>query len=126
MAEYVPYRPYKGTAGWSGTDTSQARAVDNIKSGREKNHQILALAHLKLSGLSGVTWKELADSQGWHHGTASGILSVLHQSGAIVRTIKRRNRCKVYVHQDYKDQVIHEVYKKREKFCPHCGNDINA
>ena len=126
MAEYVPYKPYKGTAGWSGTDTSQARAIDNITSGREKNHQILTLTHLKLSGLSGVTWKELADSQGWHHGTASGILSVLHQSGAIVRTIKRRNRCKVYVHQDYKDQVIHEVYKKREKLCPHCGNDINA
>ena len=126
MAEYVPYRPYKGTAGWSGTDTSKARAVDNITSGREKNHQILTLAHLKLSSLSGVTWKELADSQGWHHGTASGILSVLHQSGAIVRTIKRRNGCKVYVHQDYKDQVIHEVYKKREKLCPHCGNDINA
>ena len=126
MAEYVPYKPYKGTAGWSGTDTSKARAVDNITSGREKNHQIIALAHLKLSGLSGATWKELADSQGWHHGTASGILSVLHQSGAIVRTIKRRNRCKVYVHQDYKEQVIYEVYKKREKLCPHCGNDINA
>ena len=126
MAEYVPYKPYKGTAGWSGTDTSQARAVDNIKSGREKNHQILALAHLKLSGLSGVTWKELADSQGWHHGTASGILSVLHQSGAIVRAIKARNRCKIYVHQDYKDSIMHEVYKKREKLCPHCGNDVNA
>ena len=120
------YVPYNGTAGWSGTDTSKARAIDNLKSGREKNHQILALTHLKLSGLSGVTWKELADSQGWHHGTASGILSVLHQSGAIVRTIKRRNGCKVYVHQDYKDQVMHEVYKKREKLCPHCGNDINA
>ena len=126
MAEYVPYRPYKGTAGWSGTDTSQARAVDNIKSGREKNHQILALAHLKLSGVSGTTWKELSDAQGWHHGTTSGTLSVLHQSGAIVRAVKARNGCKIYVHQDYKDQVVHEVYKKREKLCPHCGNDINA
>ena len=126
MAEYVPYRPYKGTAGWSGTDTSKARAVDNIKSGREKNHQILALAHLKLSGVSGTTWKELSDAQGWHHGTTSSILSVLHQSGAIVRAVKARNGCKIYVHQDYKDQVIHEVYKKREKLCPHCGNDINA
>ena len=120
------YIPYNGTAGWSGTDTSKARAIDNVKSGREKNHQILALKHLKLAGTSGVTWKELADSQGWHHGTASGVLSVLHQSGAIVRAIKARNRCKIYIHQDYKDQVIHEVYKKKEKLCPHCGNDINA
>ena len=126
MAEYVPYRPYKGTAGWSGTDTSQARAVDNVKSGREKNYQITTLSYLKLAGIQGMTWKELAEGTGWHHGTTSGVLSVLHQSGAIVRAVKTRNRCKIYVHQDYKDQVVHEVYKKREKLCPHCGNNINA
>ncbi len=126
MAEYVPYKPYKSTAGWSGTDTSKARAIDNIDSGRELNNQQLALRILKNRGTEGATWKEIAIDTGWHHGTASGVLSVLHQSGAIVRGAKVRNRCKVYVHQDYKEQVLHEVYKKREKFCPHCGNDINA
>jgi hypothetical protein len=126
MAEYVPYKPYKGTAGWSGTDTSKARAVLNSVSGQEANNQARALSYLKLAGVQGMTWKELAEGTGWHHGTASGVLSVLHQSGAIVRAIKARNRCKIYVHQNYKDQVIHEVYKKREKLCPHCGNDINA
>jgi len=115
MAEYVPYRPYKGTAGWSGTDTSKARAIDNIESGRELNHQVTALAYLKLATSNGLTWKELAEKTGWHHGTTSGVLSVLHQSGAIVRAVKTRNRCKIYVHQDYKDNVMHEVYKKREK-----------
>jgi DNA-binding MarR family transcriptional regulator len=126
VAEYVPYKPYKGTAGWSGTDTSKARAVLNSVSGQEANNQARALSYLKLAGVQGMTWKELAEGTGWHHGTASGVLSVLHQSGAIVRAIKARNRCKIYVHQNYKDQVIHEVYKKREKLCPHCGNDINA
>jgi len=126
MAEYVPYAPYKGTAGWSGTDTSKARAIDNITSGREQNNQVRALAYLKLAGNKGMTWKELAEGTGWHHGTASGVLSVLHQSGSIVRTIQSRNRCKIYVHQDYKDEVLYDVYKKREKLCPHCGNDINA
>ena len=126
MAEYVPYRPYKGTAGWSGTDTSKARAVLNSVSGQEANNQARALSYLKLAGVQGMTWKELAEGTGWHHGTASGVLSVLHQSGAIVRAIKARNRCKIYVHQNYKDEVVHEVYKKREKLCPHCGNDINA
>ena len=126
MAEYVPYRPYKGTAGWSGTDTSKARAINNITSGRELNNQQLALHLLKQAGTNGLTWKELSQATEMHHGTASGVLSVLHQSGAIVRAIKARNRCKIYVHQDYKDQVVHEVYKKREKLCPHCGNDINA
>lgn len=126
MAEYVPYRPYKGTAGWSGADTSKTRAINNIASGREENNQARALAYLKLAGTNGMTWKELADGTGWHHGTASGVLSVLHKSGAIVRTIKVRNRCKIYVHQNFKDQVSHEVYKVKEKLCPHCGNDINA
>ena len=126
MAEYVPYRPYKGTAGWSGTDTSKARAIHNLESGKELNNQQKALAILKAALLHGVTLKELADLISIHHGTASGVLSVLHKSGAIVRTIKVRNGCKVYVHQDYKDQVSHEVYKAKEKLCPHCGNDINA
>ena len=126
MAEYVPYKPYKGTAGWSGTDTSKARAIDNIASGREENNQVLALKYLKSKGTDGDTWKEIAAETGWHHGTASGVLSVLHQSGAIVRALKARNRCKIYVHQDFKWHIQHEVYKKREKLCPHCGNDINA
>jgi len=126
MAEYVPYRPYKGTAGWSGTDTSKARAVDNITSGREENNQQKALHLLKHMGKLGLTWKELAQETGWHHGTASGVLSVLHLSGAIVRTYTTRNRCKIYVHQNFKDEVKVEPYKKREKLCPHCGNDINA
>ena len=118
--------PYNGTAGWSGTDTSKARAIDNVHSGRELNNQQLALHLLKKAGANGLTWKELATATGWHHGTASGVLSVLHKSDAIVRTIKIRNKCKVYVHQNYKDQVMHEVYKKREKLCPHCGNDITT
>ena len=120
------YVPYNGTAGWSGTDTSMQRAIDNISSGREENNQQKALHLLKHMGKLGLTWKELATETGWHHGTASGVLSVLHMSGAIVRTYTIRNRCKVYVHQNFKDEVKIEPYKKREKFCPHCGNDINA
>ena len=120
------YVPYNGTAGWSGTDTSEQRALDNLYSGRELNNQQIALAYLKSKGTDGVTWKELAIETGWHHGTSSGVLSVLHQSGAIVRTIKTRNRCKVYVHQNFKDQVMYEEYKRRQKLCPHCGHDINA
>ena len=87
---------------------------------------MLALKYLKSKGTNGATWKEVAAETGWHHGTASGVLSVLHQSGAIVRALKARNRCKIYVHQDFKWHIQHEVYKKREKLCPHCGNDINA
>jgi hypothetical protein len=120
------YVPYNGTAGWSGTDTSEQRALDNIYSGREENNQQLALRLLKNTATAGMTWKELAIATGWHHGTASGVLSVLHQSGAIVRLYSARNRCKIYVHQNFKDQVKHVTYKRREKLCPNCGHDINA
>ena len=121
------YVPYNGTAGWSGTDTSKQRALDNIHSGRELNNQQSALLYLKNAGELGLTWKELATETGWHHGTASGVLSVLHQSGAIIRLYSVRNRCKVYVHQNYKDAYNkYEVYKHKEKLCPHCGHDINA
>ena len=120
------YVPYNGTAGWSGTDTSQQRAVDNIHSGKELNNQEFALFILKSRGIHGATWKEIATHTGWHHGTASGVLSVLHQSGAIVRLYSARNRCKIYVHQDFKDDVKYSTYKKPERFCPHCGNDINS
>jgi hypothetical protein len=120
------YVPYNGTAGWSGTDTSQQRALDNIHSGKELNNQELALRLLKHVGIKGYTWKELAIATGWHHGTASGVLSVLHMSSAIVRTYTTRNRCKVYVHQNFKDEVKVEPYKKREKLCPNCGHNVNA
>jgi DNA-binding MarR family transcriptional regulator len=120
------YVPYNGTAGWSGTDTSRERALINLRTGKEYNNQQKALALLKIANVNGLTWKELATETGWHHGTASGVLSVLHQSGAIVRLYQTRNRCKVYIHQDFKDGMLVEKYKKREKFCPHCGNDINA
>jgi hypothetical protein len=118
--------PYNGTAGWSGTDTSEQRALDNIHSGKELNNQELTLRLLKHVGIKGYTWKELAIATGWHHGTASGVLSVLHMSSAIVRTYTTRNRCKVYVHQNFKDEVKVEPYKKREKLCPNCGHNVNA
>jgi DNA-binding MarR family transcriptional regulator len=125
MAEYVPYRPYKGTAGWSGTDTSKARALNNLLTGKEYNNQQKALALLK-DNPAGITWKELSEAANVHHGTASGVLSVLHKAGAILRSANVRNRCTIYYHLQYSDSIINQVYKKKEKLCPHCGNDINA
>jgi DNA-binding MarR family transcriptional regulator len=119
------YVPYNGTAGWSGTPTSKARAMINLRTGKEYNNQQKALALLK-GNPAGLTWKELADTTGVHHGTASGVLSVLHKSGAIIRSANVRNRCAIYYHLEFSDRVINQVYKKKEKPCPHCGLDINA
>jgi hypothetical protein len=120
------YVPYNGTAGWSGTDTSEQRALDNLYSGRELNNQQIALAYLKSKGTNGATWKELATETGWHHGTASGVLSVLHKAYAIIRSPRIRNGCKIYYSIEYSDAIINEVYKKKQKICSNCGHDISA
>jgi hypothetical protein len=120
------YVPYNGTAGWSGTETSKDRALYNLRTGKEYNNQQKALALLKEARANGLTWKELSEQTGMHHGTASGVLSVLHKSYAILRSAKIRNGCKIYYSIEYSDAIAHEPYKKKQKLCPACGHDINA
>jgi len=120
------YVPYNGTAGWSGTNTSKERAMHNVRTGKEYNNQQKALYILKKAEKHGLTWKELSDLLGIHHGTASGVLSVLHKSGAILRTTRIRNGCKVYMDIMFTDKIEHEVYVQKVKPCPHCGLDTNT
>ena len=122
-----PFVPYNGTAGWSCTDTSKERAMINLRTGREYNNQQKALALLKQYGRFGLTWKELSDKTDMHHGTASGVLSVLHKSGAILRGKGlSRNRCKLYFDISLTDEITNEPYKEKQKLCPHCGLDTNV
>jgi hypothetical protein len=117
-----PYVPYNSTAGWSGTDTSQERAMYNLRTGKELNNQQKALAYIKQAGSQGLTWKELSQLTDMHHGTASGVLSVLHKSGATLRTTRIRNGCKVYMDIQFADKVSHELYVAKDKSCPNCGH----
>ena len=118
----APYVPYAGTAGWSGTDTSQERAMHNLQTGKEYNNQQKALVYIKQAGSQGLTWKELSQLTDMHHGTASGVLSVLHKSGAILRTTRVRDRSKVYMDIVFTDKVMHELYVDKKKSCPNCGH----
>lgn len=94
----LPDLPYAGTSGWSGSETSRERAEDEDESGVTSARQAAALNALEVRGDAGLTWRELAEVYGWHHGQASGALSVLHKEGRIARLAKvRRNRCSVYV-----------------------------
>jgi len=120
------YVPYNGTAGWSGTETSEDRALYNLRTGKEYNNQQKALILLKESRVNGITWKELSEHAGIHHGTASGVLSVLHKAGAILRGNRIRNGCKIYYSIEYSEAIPNEPYKKKKKLCPYCGNNINA
>ena len=106
--------PYNGSSGWAGTDTSKARADRNDADGTTAHRQTNTLEALIRAGVDGLTWKELADIYGWHHGTASGALSVLHKTGLIARLAESRNRCKIYVDIDWvqsRDVESHGVSK---------------
>lgn len=52
------------------------------------------------AGSWGVTWQDVANELGLHHGQASGALSRLHRDGALLRLSERRGRSSVYVTPD--------------------------
>lgn len=114
--------PYAGTSGWSGTDTSKARSVTEDKNGTTGYRQSETLGLLYDAGFYGVTWKELADIYGWHHGQASGVLSLLHKAGKIVRLKVQRNKSAIYVLENYINE--REISERRVKTCGNCGHKL--
>jgi DNA-binding MarR family transcriptional regulator len=118
-----PELPYAGTSGHSGSDTSKARALSSDSSGQTARRQRQALALLDSQGYIGLTWKELASLLNLHHGSASGVLSVLHKTGRIARLKESRNGSKVYVALSSIHGRTTERHGK-EKQCPHCGGNL--
>jgi hypothetical protein len=90
--------PYAHTSGYAaGSPTSEDRARTEDEAGTTTERQRRVLTETGDRGRYGVTWVELANLTGWHHGQASGALSALHKSGLLARLDERRNRCAVYV-----------------------------
>jgi hypothetical protein len=117
----TPILPYAGTSGWSGSETSKERAGKADKDGTTFLRQKVTLDYIKYYENYGVTWKELSDLTGWHHGSASGVLSVLHKEGFIVRLKDRRNRCAIYVHPVYLQE--RETGERTVKTCKNWGHE---
>lgn len=123
MSPLLPELPYAGSSGYSGTDTSQERARHSDMSGKTALRQAQALHLLSQYGHNGLTWKEFAQVTGLHHGSASGVLSVLHKTGRIARLKETRDRCKIYVDVRYVfGRIIEEQGNKKQ--CPHCGHRL--
>ena len=114
--------PYAGTSGWSGTDTSEERAVFADTHGVTKRVQEYIMNLLITRGEEGATWREISNLTLWHHGTTSGALSVLHKEGRIDRLTERRNRCRVYVHPRYINGRNTDSQGRKPKACPNCGH----
>lgn len=116
-----PEVPYNGTSGWSGSSSSEERVLREDADGTTGKRQIAALTFLAGRGTEGATWKELADALKLHHGSASGVLSVLHLTERIARLKETRNRCKVYVLPEFVDNRPIEI-RQQKKNCPNCGH----
>ena len=66
------------------------------------HNQVLRL--VDAAGHTGVTIAELRDAlPAHHHGTLSGVLSLLHRDMRIARLVDKRNGCKIYVEPDFLD-----------------------
>jgi DNA-binding MarR family transcriptional regulator len=114
-----PVTPYAGTSGWSGSETSRERAIRNDADGTTARNQKTALYWLAENAYHGMTWKDLSDRTGMHHGTSSGVLSVLHKAGVIVRLTDKRDRCAIYVLPENVDGRTVSIQKP--KCCKNCG-----
>ncbi len=123
IQQIQPELPYNGTSGHSGTDTSKGRALDADRSGKTALRQAQALNLLGQRQVTGITWKEFSEITGLHHGTASGVLSVLHKAGRIARLKETRKGCKVYVDLRCINGRVIEI-QGRKKCCPHCGGNL--
>ena len=127
MNQLMPELPYAGTSGYSGTSTSEDRARTADSNGTTGKRQKEALMYLWMQHEAGATWKEVADALGLHHGSASGVLSVLHFGGHIERLAETRNRCKVYVIPEYvagRKTEIHGGKKAAVHKCWNCGVNV--
>ena len=102
----LPVTPYNGTGGWSGTDTSKARAEYDVRTGNLSRTQLLVIKALGEAQYLGCIVHDIKipkkNGDGYmHHGSVSGALSNLHMNGKIDRLQLKRNGCHIYVLPQY-------------------------
>ena len=93
---------YGETAGYVQRASSKERAVREVRDGTLSKRQQRLLSSLDLAGTEGLTWKQLADITGLHHGQVSGSLSNMHNAGVVFMLSKSRDKCHPYVHSKYR------------------------
>ena len=86
------------------SDTSHARAINEDLAGTttKRRKQISDIVRAEFT--QGMTWAELANATGLHHGQVSGALSKLHEMGRLFQRRDTRNGCHPYVHADFRGQ----------------------
>lgn len=119
----LPLTPYAGTSGWQGSEASRDRVIEDDANGATSLRQRMSLYRVRTQGARGLTWKELGEIENWHAGQSSGSLSVLHKEGFIYRLKEKRNRCSVYVTEEFiNGRETSE--RKTQDTCKHCGGRL--
>lgn len=97
MTETLPALPYAGTAGYSGSETSEAAARTEAADGTVEDRQRVAVRLLRATAAHGMTVAEFRATTGLHHGKASSTMTTLHKEGHVCRLLERRSNYAVYV-----------------------------
>ena len=126
MAEHPTVLPYAGTSGWSGSEASRERAETEDADGTTSIRQTTVLKILGDRGRLGCTWKELSAVTGWHHGQATGVLSVLHKTGRLCRLTEKRGRCSVYVLPEHVQEREVAAHGRRARPDGSCSDPAHA
>lgn len=90
------------TTGHVARDTSIERAVEESRDGTAADRSLQILGLLRTNPL-GLTWKQVADRLGLHHGQASGALSNLHKTGRVFMLRTKRGKAHPYCHAHFRD-----------------------
>jgi hypothetical protein len=113
------------------SDTSHARAINEDLAGTttKRRKQISDIVRAEFT--QGMTWAELADATGLHHGQVSGALSKLHEMGRLFQRRDTRNGCHPYVHSDYRhefddNEVNDEPVKTRSTVLREAYEDLET
>jgi hypothetical protein len=99
---------YWGTAGWqdaAAQSPSREKAIREASDGTLSKRLSRVLDFAYRQGTLGITFKDVDDALGTHHGESSGALSNLHKQGLLFRLTQYRKpgqpRCSVYIHRDH-------------------------
>jgi len=95
--ENVNLFTYADTIGSVDRETSRTRTTRNEAAQRAQ--QILDL--LNPQATAGLTWKQIAQVTGLHHGQVSGLLSNMHRAGLVAQLRIRKDGCHPYIHADF-------------------------
>ena len=104
---------YNGTGGYVDRPSSRDRAFAEIADGSFSQRQQGIYQLLREAGSDGMTWKQIGDILGLHHGKVSGALSNMHGGGMIFMLKQRRDKCHPYVHALYRGSyAVEDRYDK--------------